>query len=99
MGPCVRRDDGTVFRPLRIPVMRKLPVVHISACAVGQITTMLPRVPYLIRGALRDRHERWERDAMDAACCRTNDMTRTAKSCGPGAPRLALSRADDISAA
>jgi hypothetical protein len=24
--------------------MRKLPVVHISSCAVGQITTMLPRV-------------------------------------------------------
>src|SRR5262249_41792054 len=43
------------------------------------------------RGALRDRHERRLRDAMDAACCETNNMTRTAKSCGPGAPRLALS--------
>jgi hypothetical protein len=29
----------------RIPAMRKLPVVHLSTCAVGQITTMLPRVP------------------------------------------------------
>jgi len=38
------------------------------------------------RGALRDRHGRWKRDAMDAACRETNDMTRTTKSCGPGAP-------------
>ena len=29
---------------------------------------------------------------MDAVCCRTNNISRTAKSCGPGAPRLALSR-------
>ena len=28
---------------------------------------------------------------MDAACCRTNSTMRTGKSCGPGAPRLALS--------
>src|SRR5690348_5255056 len=42
------------------------------------------------RGA-RDRHGRWERDAMDAACCQTNDMTRTVKSCGPDAPGLASS--------
>jgi hypothetical protein len=30
----------------RIPAMRKLPVVHIFPCAVGQITTMLPHVPH-----------------------------------------------------
>jgi hypothetical protein len=30
--------------------------------------------PALTRGALRDRHERWERDAMDAACHETNDV-------------------------
>jgi len=53
-----------------------------------------PARPALARGALRDRHGRWARDAMDAACCQTNSMTRTAKSCGPGAPRLALSFAD-----
>jgi hypothetical protein len=32
---------------------------------------------------------------MDAACHETNDMTRTAKSCGPGAPTLALSERND----
>jgi len=47
------------------------------------------------RGALRDRHERWERDAMDAACCWTNSTRRTAKSCGSGVPRLALSQSND----
>ena len=35
---------------MRIPVMRKLPVVHISSCAVGQITTMLPPVPHPYEG-------------------------------------------------
>ena len=29
--------------------------------------------PALARGALRDRHGRWERDAMDAICHETND--------------------------
>src|SRR5262249_32740717 len=42
--------------------------------------------PVPTRGALRDRHERWARDAMDALCCETNSTERTAKSCGPGAP-------------
>jgi hypothetical protein len=37
-----------------IPAMRKLPVVHIFSCVVGQITTMLPRIPPPIkRGASR----------------------------------------------
>jgi len=42
--------------------------------------------PVPARGALRDRHERWARDAMDAS--RPPDerlMMRTAKACGPGA--------------
>src|SRR5215470_11099035 len=37
----VPRNDAE--RPVH-GAMRKLPVVHISSCAVGQITTMLPRV-------------------------------------------------------
>jgi hypothetical protein len=46
-----------------------------------------------IRGAFRDRHERSVRDAVGVSCCsvvsmRTNNMTRTAKSCGPGIPTL-----------
>ena len=48
-----------------------LPVVptcrRLFACDVGQITFRSLRVPCPIRGAYRDRHERWTRDAMDAA--------------------------------
>jgi hypothetical protein len=36
-----------------MPAMRELPVVHISSCAVGQITTILPRVPPPHEGASR----------------------------------------------
>jgi hypothetical protein len=47
--------------------------------------------PAFTRGALRDRHGRWERDAMDAGWAQTYAQPwRTAKSCGPGAPTLAL---------
>src|SRR6266481_7874204 len=57
-----------------------------------------PRYPVPARGAARDRHGRWERDAMDAAASGAQSargrmmLQRTAKSCGPGAPTLALSR-------
>src|SRR5579863_8261292 len=34
-------------------------VADIFACDVGQITSTFPRVPCPIRGAFRDRHERW----------------------------------------
>jgi hypothetical protein len=44
------------------------------------------------QGALRDRHERWVREAMDAAGVeRRATPARTAKACGPGAPTLASS--------
>jgi hypothetical protein len=76
-------------------IMRELPVAPACrrrrACLVGQITSTLPGIPRPCRGALRDRHERWLRDAMDAARQQTNDVPRTAKSCGPGAPMQALS--------
>jgi hypothetical protein len=57
-------------------------------------------VPHSQRGALRDRHERWARDAMDVAASaqslrRRIMLQRTAKSCGPGAPTLALSERND----
>src|SRR3569833_1285588 len=50
----------------------------------------------LTRGAARDRHGRGARDAVGVLGCsasvaRTNNSIRTAKSCGPGAPTLALS--------
>jgi hypothetical protein len=40
------------------------------ACAVGQITFTHCRVLLPQRGALRDRHERWKQDAMDALAAR-----------------------------
>jgi hypothetical protein len=51
----------------------------------------------LERGAARDRHGRWERDAVDAtgALDETRSM-RTAKSCGPDAPTLASSFEEEI---
>ena len=76
------------------------------ALLILQIRSMVraSRTPW--RGALRDRHERWVRDAMDAAASAPNLLrgrltpARTAKSCGPGAPTLApscavTSRSDD----
>jgi hypothetical protein len=36
------------------------------AFVVGQITFRSPRYPAPARGAFRDRHGRWARDAMDA---------------------------------
>jgi hypothetical protein len=49
------------------------------------------------RGVTANRHETWARDAMDDEVssarffARTNDILRTTKSCGPGAPGLAPS--------
>src|SRR5215467_13956486 len=61
----------------------------------GQVETgigrLLSRAPS--RGAFRDRHGRWVRDAMDAlALTDERRLRRTAKSCGPDAPMLASSR-------
>jgi len=64
------------------------------ACDVGQITGISSRVPGPIRGAFRDRHERWMRDAVDAGYVkrRMTLTSRTAKSCGPDIPTLMSSR-------
>jgi hypothetical protein len=44
------------------------------------------------RGAYRDRHGRWARDAVDASGARRRTASmRTVKSCGPDAPTLASS--------
>jgi hypothetical protein len=59
------------------------------------------RHPVPTRGALRDRHGRWGRDAVDAAVSgarmRAGRMilSRTAKSCGPDAPTLVSSLRSD----
>ena len=48
------------------------------------------------RGALRDRHGRWARDAVDVSARETNAACwRTAKSCGSDAPMLASSLQKD----
>jgi hypothetical protein len=59
------------------------------------------RRPALARGAFRDRHERWAQDAVDVTGSQhvvshaTNETATYVKSCGPGAPMLALSSGDD----
>jgi hypothetical protein len=57
--------------------MRKLPVVPIcrnpTALPLPPNQRQIPRYPASIRGTYRDRHERWERDAMDAEVSLTSD--------------------------
>jgi hypothetical protein len=49
----------------------------------------IPAHPVPARGAFRDRHGRWERDAVDAVGARDECTNkRTAKSCGPDIPTL-----------
>src|SRR5947207_15957614 len=81
---------------LRMSAMRNLPVVLICRMA-----TALPNTPNQLhvsacpvptRGAYRDRHGRWVRDAMDASdAVDESAALRTAKLCGPDAPMLASS--------
>jgi hypothetical protein len=89
--------------PLDIPVLpyalapTDLPVVPFGrsgfACCDVQITGRIRAVSHPKRGALRGRHERWERDAVDAFDAQDERMDRrTAKSCGPDASTLASSR-------
>jgi hypothetical protein len=68
------RNDGGWFR---MHAMRKLPVVPICRRPLllrrrANHNDPLAR-PAAARGALRDRHERWKRDAMDAMSHETND--------------------------
>jgi len=66
----------TVAR-LCIPAMRKLPVVHIFSCAVGQIKTILPRVPHPIkRGASRSSR------TLEAGCDGRNVAADECRYCG-----------------
>ena len=79
-----------------VPICRRglILIFRIQLDAAPNQRHLLAR-PASTRGAFRDRHERWARDAMDAICHETNDLSRTAKSCGPGAPTLALSERSD----
>ncbi len=79
-----------------------LPVVSIcrnpTALILPPNQKHFPRCPASIRGAFRDRHERWVRDAVDALATQDGRRSkRTAKSCGPGIPTLMSSlRGDDL---
>jgi hypothetical protein len=57
------------------------------ACVVGQIKGIFPRVPRPIRGAYRDRHGRWVRDAMDATRAPDESVCRGRRSRGVLIPR------------
>ena len=64
-----------------------LPVVPIGRSRHPLIATpnqnQNPAIPSLIRGAYRDRHERWVRDAVDVGGASDESVClRTAKSCG-----------------
>jgi len=48
-------------------------------CRAPQISGRFRAVPFSIRGALRGRHERWERDAVDAAVSLTSDTKADGK--------------------
>jgi hypothetical protein len=62
------------------------------ACRVGQITSTLSAIPRPCRGAFRDRHERWPTGCDGRGLSvRRSSRSRTEKSCGSGAPTLALS--------
>jgi hypothetical protein len=53
------------------------------------------RVPPPLKGAFRDRHGRWVRDAVDALALQDEQgLRRTAKSCGPDIPTLISSFAE-----
>ena len=62
----------------------------------GRVETGILRFgPASFRGAFRDRHGRWMRDAMDAGGAKDEGAdSRTAKSCGPDASTLASSFAE-----
>jgi len=97
--PRQHRRRGGLIRPTgkwRLPVMRNLPVVPLCRRPAALFKTPNQQhpspCPAPARGAYRDRHGRWARDAMDAAAAQDEwRCRRTAKSCGPGAPTLASS--------
>jgi hypothetical protein len=72
--------------------MRKLPVVHISSCVVGQITTIIRASRLHMRGASRS--SRTLEAGCDGRDCPLDERrnSRTAKACGPDPPTLGSSR-------
>ena len=66
------RLKRNLMRRFKLIWVVQSPYQKYSACAVGQITSTDSRVPPRLRGALRDRHERWVRDAVDVVARETN---------------------------
>jgi hypothetical protein len=82
-------QKSNFFKPFNLIWVVQPPREKFFAFAVGQIiSTSSPR-PASSRGAFRDRHGRWVRDAMDALAAQDErSLKRTAKSCGPDIPML-----------
>jgi len=81
-----RSPDGQIAAPPVQPPPQKY-----SCSLFAQITSTSP-ASRPERGAYRDRHGRWVRDAVDAGGAADESAgLRTAKSCGPDAPTLASS--------
>jgi hypothetical protein len=85
-----KQPDRQITKSLSIPTRK-----NISLHPDGQINGITPRVSPE-RGAGRDRHERAVGCGGRGSCARRTQLTRTAKSCGSGAPMLAPSFAEMI---
>ena len=85
------RLKRNLMRRFKLIWVVQSPCQKYCACAVGQISGTDSGRPASIRGALRDRHERWM--GMRWTCWRVRRtlLARTAKPCGPDAPTLASS--------
>jgi hypothetical protein len=79
------------FNPLICPSVQLHNQKNFSSLP-PQIKFIPSTIPSQKRGAYRDRHERWVRDAVDASDATDESVIlRTAKSCGPDASTLASS--------
>src|ERR1700722_6992557 len=69
------RQKSNFFSPINADFSVQSCAQKYFALPVGQIISTTPRHPAPDRGALRGRHDSLARDAMDAVCRKTNDMT------------------------
>jgi hypothetical protein len=98
----LRKPTRSTYSILAYPPSANCPsgyfVARLRACVVGQIKTMLVAVPCSSQeGRFANRHERWARDAVDAAGLQhavaggRTILRRTVKPCGPDTPTLVSS--------
>ena len=88
----IERIVAEISGPKRLPVgLRQIGTTGNIPVHADPKSVAYSGHPALIRGALRGRHERWVRDAVDAGGAADESANlRTAKSCGPDAPTLAF---------